>query len=264
MKNKWIAYLCLGFAISFLIIYVTLDLINSKETVVRQVEIKDDITYYDDKDLIVTLPDKVQENDFLDLESFEASFTAEVINDELFNKMIDISFHSRGYINREDLSLLSISYYDFNGQSQNGSMIVHNLVAEEVLEIFEILYENKYYIDKIRLVHEYDGDDDLSMSDNNTHSFNDRMIGGTNRISNHAFGLAIDINPIQNPYVLNGLILPENSKTFLERDYYQQGMILKNDVCYNAFIDRGWTWGGNWDKLKDFQHFEKKIPNIND
>ena len=266
MNKTIFAYLCMGLAISFTIIYIFIDhfdeniplteVESTANIVVEKSKNRENLVSHD-KPIIEKV---VTESP----EIFKPSFKINNIDDALFQFMEGVSFHHRGYIRVEDLKLLEVTYIDFSGESQVGQMIVHKLVAEEVVDIFKILYEKAYPIDKIRLVYNYQGNDDLSMADNNTHSFNDRMIGKSKKMSNHAFGLAIDINPIQNPYVKGSVILPPEGKDYLNRETYQQGMVLKDDVCYHAFTDRGWTWGGDWDSLKDYQHFEKKIPNIND
>ena len=124
------------------------------------------------------------------------------------------------------------------------------------------MYYRRYPIEKIILIDEYGGNDEKSMADNNSSCFNYRNIDFSNKISLHSFGMAIDINPLYNPYVRSGYghrnILPLNAGKFVDRSTFYQGMIFKNDICYNSFIKRGWKWGGDWDGLKDYQHFYKK------
>ena len=111
------------------------------------------------------------------------------------------------------------------------------------------------------LVSEYNNDDDLSMADNNTSAFNFRPITGGGGWSNHAYGLAIDINPKYNPYVSKNAVYPVNAVSYVNRDEDVEGMIKEGDALFNAFISRGWTWGGDWNSLKDYQHFEKEYIN---
>ena len=131
------------------------------------------------------------------------------------------------------------------------------------MEIFKELYDNEYQIDKIRLIDEYGGDDDLSCDDNNSSCFNYRVVGGTDSLSKHALGLAIDINPFQNPYITypNGVerISPAGSEPYADRNSGLPHMILEGDLCYNLFIEHGFTWGGHWKTLKDYQHFQKTL-----
>ena len=125
-----------------------------------------------------------------------------------------------------------------------------------MVDIFKELYEEKYPIEKIRLIDEYDAIDEKSMEDNNTSAFCYRVIEGTNKLSNHAKGCAIDINPLQNPQVINGIAYPKKAEQYVDRTLSMKGMIKKGDSIYKAFIKRGWSWGGDW-KNPDYQHFEK-------
>lgn len=161
-------------------------------------------------------------------------------------------------IDFDELSYLTLSYYGFDGNTHVGEMIINKEVASEVVDIFKEIYEKKYPIDKIKLIDEYNSVDELSMSDNNSSSFCYRTIKNTNIVSNHGKGLAIDINPIQNPHVVGDDISPKNGYNFKDRTNIKQGMIIEGDDLYNAFIKKGWTWGGHW-KNPDYQHFEKKL-----
>jgi hypothetical protein len=95
------------------------------------------------------------------------------------------------------------------------------------------------------------------MAENNTSAFNFRRITNSTTISKHGYGVAIDINPIQNPYIRGETILPPAGEEYLDRSNIRMGMITKGDICYQAFISRGWKWGGDWSTPKDYQHFEK-------
>ena len=96
------------------------------------------------------------------------------------------------------------------------------------------------------------------MAANNSSAFNFRTIAGTNTISRHGFGMAIDINPIQNPYVRGNNVLPEAGRAYLNRNDVRPGMIVRGGPVYEAFISRGWIWGGNWNSLQDYHHFERR------
>ena len=150
---------------------------------------------------------------------------------------------------------------DFSGTTRTGEIICNKAIAQDLMEIFKELYDNEYQIDKIRLIDEYGGDDDLSCGDNNSSCFNYRVVGGTDTLSKHALGLAIDINPFQNPYITypNGVerISPIGSEPYADRSSGLPHMILEGDLCYNLFIEHGFTWGGHWKTLKDYQHFQK-------
>ena len=158
----------------------------------------------------------------------------------------------------EDLRYLRISYWGYDDAVHFGEMVVHSLVADEVLQIFEELFDNRFPIERMVLPDLYDGNDEYSMRDNNTSAFNDRPISATAR-SYHQFGLAIDINPLYNPYYnpATGSLLPSTAREYLHRDLDVKGGIRKGDICYEIFAKYGWTWGGDYRTLKDYQHFEK-------
>ena len=128
-----------------------------------------------------------------------------------------------------------------------------------LIEIFEVLYNAKFPIEKMVLIDDYDGDDNLSMADDNTSAFNYRNVPGTSTLSNHSYGVAIDINPLVNPYVRENDVMPPEGQDFLDREDVRPGMIIQGDVVYDSFISRGWTWGGDWETVKDYQHFEKTL-----
>jgi hypothetical protein len=160
------------------------------------------------------------------------------------------------------LLLLTITYIDFEVITHNnGQMIVLDAVADNVLKIFKELYELKFPIAKIKLINEYDGKDELSMADNNSSCFNYREIIGGGKYSIHSYGLAIDINPIQNPYVdtrvsgkIATTILPPQGVGYLDRANLRPGMVEKVVDIFNKY---GFTvWGGNWNDFKDWHHFQ--------
>lgn len=191
------------------------------------------------------------------------SFSSEPISDTLKAQINGLSYKEDCIVPYDDLRYLKVLYIDFNGDTQVGEIICNKSIAKDLIEIFQSLYEAKYQIEKIRLIDEYNADDDLSCEDNNTSCFNYRMIGGTNRLSNHAYGLAIDINPIYNPYVTypNGVerISPKKSAPYGDRSADFPHKIDYNDLCYKLFTEHGFTWGGDWKSLKDYQHFEKGL-----
>ena len=195
-----------------------------------------------------------------DIEEPDTVFAYSSLSDEVIETITGGSYKENDKIKIEDLSHLQIAYWGFDEEEHIGEMIINKKVAEDVLEIFKELYDAKFPIDKIRLIDEYDADDELSMLDNNTSAFCYREIAGSNgKLSKHGHGIAIDINPVQNPYVKNDIVLPEIGLDYLDRTNFRKGMIVKEDVCYNAFKQRGWIWGGEWNSLKDYQHFEFKL-----
>ncbi len=169
-------------------------------------------------------------------------------------------------ISYDDLCYMNVLYYDFNGEVQTGELICNKKLAQDFIEIFYELYLNEYQIEKIRLVDEYGGDDTASMLDNNTSCFNYRVVDGSTSLSKHAMGCAIDINPFYNPYVVinkNGsgetYISPEGSEIYADRSQNFPYKIDENDLCYKLFKEHGFTWGGDWNSCKDYQHFQKVV-----
>lgn len=169
-------------------------------------------------------------------------------------------------ISYKDLRYLQVLYYDFNGEVQTGELICNKGIAQDLLDIFYELYLNEYQIEKIRLIDEYNGDDTASMLDNNTSCFNYRVVDGTTSLSKHATGCAIDINPFYNPYVVfnkdgsgKTYISPEGSEIYADRSQDFPYKIDENDLCYKLFKEHGFTWGGDWNSCKDYQHFQKVV-----
>ncbi len=193
----------------------------------------------------------------------EEGFYISEITDEIFERIEGKSFGVDCTLDRNDLRYLHLLHKDINHETHEGEMIVNYHIADDVLDIFRELYENDYPIEKIRLVDEYDADDERSMEDNNSSCFNYRLVPYTNHISKHGRGLAIDINTLYNPYVktVNGkrIIQPATGEPYLDRDKEFDYKIEKGDLCYNLFIEHGFIWGGEWTNSKDYQHFE--IPN---
>ena len=182
------------------------------------------------------------------------------ITDEIFVRIKGKSFKDECTLSREDLRYLHVLHKDINGNVHEGEMIVNRHIAEDVLDILRELYENNYPIERMKLVDEYDADDELSMEDNNSSSFNFRFISHTTRISKHGLGLAVDINTLYNPYtkVVDGerIVEPVTGEPYLDREASFDYKIEKGDLCYNLFIEHGFEWGGEWTDRKDYQHFE--------
>lgn len=197
------------------------------------------------------------------VKNIEEQFYIEEISDELFDKMYGKSYKENCTIPREELSFVHVMHFDFNGDIKEGEIVCNRAIAADLIEIFKELYFAEYPIEKIRLVDEYDADDERSMADNNSSCFNFRFISHTTTVSNHGKGLAIDINPLYNPYVktvdgkLN--IEPANAGEYVDRDRDFPYKIDENDLAYKSFTEHGFTWGGAWKNSKDYQHFEKKV-----
>lgn len=155
-----------------------------------------------------------------------------------------------------ELSLLTLTYWDFDGEVARGQLAINSAVAKEVVAAFEGLFEIGFPIETIQLVDDYGGDDKAAMRANVTSGFNCRFVDGTDRWSNHAFGLAVDINPLINPWAREGNVLPAEGEPYTNREPALPGMINLGDEPIAIFEDLGWTWGGVWQSA-DYMHFSR-------
>ena len=160
----------------------------------------------------------------------------------------------------KDLRYLRISYVGFDEQVHLGEMVIHEDHADAVTDVFEQLYDARWPIQRMRLVDDYRGDDNRSMAANNTSGYNCRRVAGSDSWSAHAYGAAIDINPVQNPYVNGTSVAPPAGRRFATIDrsataHAPAGAIRAGDVVVRAFARIGWEWGGDWSTSKDYQHF---------
>lgn len=209
--------------------------------------------------------EKIVENDEADNDedivgNVVDSFTFEPLSKEVISRIKGVSWKNGAPVKLDDLSYVKVVYWGFDNKEHIGELVVHKKVAEEITQIFKELYEAKFAIEKMKLIDEYGASDDLSMADNNTSAFCFREVAGKKgTLSKHSYGIAIDINPVQNPYVKGKRISPEAGKEYMDRVNVRKGMVVKNDICYKAFKERGWIWGGEWKTLKDYQHFQKTI-----
>lgn len=171
----------------------------------------------------------------------EEAFYISKIPDDIFEKMQGKSYKADCTVPREDLRYLHVLHMGFDGQTKEGELVVNKAIAEDVLAIFRQLYEAEYPIEKVRLVDEYDADDEASMSDNNSSAFNFRFISHTTTISKHGLGMAVDINTLYNPYVktVNGKlsIEPANAKAYVDRSGDFPHKIDHDDLCYKLLPD---------------------------
>lgn len=190
-------------------------------------------------------------------------FVAQEIPDSIFSLMRGKSYKIDCTIPREELRYLQMLHKDADGRVLMGEMVCHKDVAPELLEIFATLYREDYPIERMVLIDHYDADDLSSMLANNTSCFNFRKVAGSNKLSAHSKGKAVDINPLYNPYVKkrkNGTLYvsPEEGRPYIDRQVKKSPyMLMKGDAAYNLFLSKGYEWGGGWKSLKDYQHFEK-------
>lgn len=185
-------------------------------------------------------------------------FASYPIPDTVKARMQGKSMKENANIGYDQLRYLTLPYYDFDGHVQKGELVCNKAIAHDLLYIFRDLFSEQYPICSIRLVDDFDADDETSMQANNTSCFNYRNVPGTSSLSRHALGLAIDINPLQNPYVKGSRIYPSTATEYVDRTKDFPHKIDDDDFCKKVFISYGFTWGGNWNYSKDYQHFEKK------
>lgn len=169
--------------------------------------------------------------------------------------MTDSSWHEGCPVGLDELSLLQLSHWGFDGEVHVGEMVVATGHAEDLISVFRQIYEARFPLERMRLVDHYGASDDRSMADNNSSAFNCRPITGGGGWSQHSYGTAIDLNPVQNPYVSGGLVLPPEGAEYTDRGDVRRGMIVDPDPVTGAFRAIGWGWGGSWARPKDYQHF---------
>ena len=184
------------------------------------------------------------------------------IDDKIFSRINGKSYKKDCILPVESLCYLRVLHKNLDGKTLDGELVCNVEIAEDLLEIFRQLYTANYPIEKISLIDNYDADDELSMRDNNSSCFNFRFVSYTNRISLHGYGMAVDINPLYNPYIkmVNGVqsVEPANGTPYVDRTKNFPYKITENDICVKLFAEHNFYWGGNcWDDAKDYQHFFK-------
>jgi hypothetical protein len=180
----------------------------------------------------------------------------EPIPDDVREEMEGVSWHDHPECPPVDqLALLRIPYLGFDGREHHGELVVARAVASKVTYAFAELYAAGYPIERMERVERYDADDGRSMAANNTSGFNFRLVEGERRLSQHARGLAVDINPVQNPWVRADRVQPEAGRAFLDRHVAHPALIRRPGVVTAAFDAIGWQWGGDWTRYRDYHHF---------
>ena len=192
--------------------------------------------------------------------SVKEGFYISKIDTKIFSKIKGKSYKDNCPLPLEDLRYLHLLHKDLQGNTLEGELICNVYIAAALLDIFIKLYGANYAIEKIRLIDEYNADDETAMRDNNSSCFNFRFISHTNKISKHGLGLAVDINTLYNPYIkeVDGkrILEPATAEDYVDRSKEFPYKIDKNDLCYKLFTEHGFEWGGSWENRKDYQHFE--------
>ena len=187
-------------------------------------------------------------------------FAAYPVPDSIWQHMQGRSYKKGCPIPRNELRYLQLSYIDRQGQTQHGELVCNQRIAHDLVDIFRLLYLAHYPIERMQLIDDFEADDQCSMAANNTSCFNYRTISGTQTVSKHGKGMAIDINPFYNPCVKGSRVEPKEGRKWAFRREQRHDIPMKidrRDLCYRLFVKHGFRWGGNWRTLKDYQHFEK-------
>lgn len=197
--------------------------------------------------------------------TYTEGFYYEAISDNLRRYITGISYPAEdAEITLDELRYVHIWHYNFDGDPTEGELICNEAIAQDLVEIFYELYRNEYQLEQVHLIDEYDGDDISSMEANNTSCFNYRPIQDSTKLSKHALGLAVDINPLYNPYITYNTdgtedVSPVSGSAYADRSTSFSYKIDESDLCYKLFTQHGFTWGGNWNSCKDYQHFQKTV-----
>jgi hypothetical protein len=185
------------------------------------------------------------------------AFTSTVrpIPTSLERTMTGVSWRPGCPVPLRDLRLITVLHVGFDGRVRQGRLVVHRVVAGDIVAVFRRLYRAGFPIRRMVPVDAYGASDFRSIEGDNTSAFNCRTVAGTNRWSEHAYGRAIDVNPIENPYVSGGRTSHRASRPYVERVPCRRGMACPRNILVRAFRDVGWSWGGDWRGVKDYQHF---------
>ena len=181
--------------------------------------------------------------------------TIERIDAAQAKRMTGVSWRPGCPVGLRDLRLLRLSHWGFDGKVRTGRLIVHADVARELVGVFRRLYAARFPIRRMVPVDAYGASDFRSIEADNTSAFNCRFVEGTSRWSEHAYGRAIDLNPIENPYVSGGRTSHRASRPYVDRTRHRPGMAFEGGAVVRAFDAVGWGWGGRWTSVQDYQHF---------
>ena len=192
----------------------------------------------------------------------DACFKAEAIPDNVFARMRGKSYPDHCSVSRNELRYVKALHYDAEGQIHIGEMVCNQAIAADLVSIFRELFRNRYPIERMVLIDNYDADDERSMRNNNSSCFCYRVVAGSKKLSKHARGMAVDINTLYNPYVkvrANGtrFVQPSNAGKYCDRTKTYPYTIRRGDLCQRLFAQHGFRWGGDWKSSKDYQHFER-------
>lgn len=191
----------------------------------------------------------------------ERCFVVENIPDDIWTRMQGKTYRPNPYVKRDDLRYLRLLHCDYDNKIHLGEMVCNKRIANVLVDIFRKLYEANYPIQQILLPDVYNADDETQMRANNTSCFCYRSISKSNKLSAHARGMAVDLNPLYNPYYIDrrdGIryVQPATARKYCDRTKSFRYKIDENDLAYKLFKQNGFSWGGHWRRSKDYQHFE--------
>lgn len=192
----------------------------------------------------------------VDSYGLEHCFAVKPVGQDLMRRMRGRSYPADCTIPAGQLRYVRALHRRADGTIGIGELVCHSSIAAKLRDIFRQLYEQGYPIERMVLIDNYNASDEKSMTANNTSCFCFRKVAGTAKLSNHAKGLAIDINPLYNPQVKGSRVLPKAGTPWADRSKPSPYQIVKGDLCYRLFTEAGFRWGGNWRTTKDYQHFE--------
>ena len=171
------------------------------------------------------------------------------------DRMTGVSWHPGCPVPLSALRLLRLSYWGFDHAVHQGELIVNASAAASLTQALALLFAARFPIRQMRVVDDFSGDDERSMLADNTSAFNCRLVPGTSVWAQHAYGLAVDINPFENPEIQGGQVDPAAAAPWADRSRVSPAIITEGDAAWRAFRSIGWTWGGDWRSLKDYMHF---------
>jgi hypothetical protein len=183
------------------------------------------------------------------------AFTARRLPPRIRGRITGVSWHRGCPVGRGRLRYLRIAYHGFDRRVHRGEMIVNRSAVKPLRRVFARLWRSRFPIRRMRLVDRYGGSDYRSIEADNTSAFNCRPVTGGTRWSEHSYGRALDVNPIENPYVSDGRTSHPGSRRYLDRSRHRRGMAFRRGVLVRAFRRVGWGWGGSWSNPRDYQHF---------
>ncbi len=191
-------------------------------------------------------------------DGFEAEISE--IDDAGRRRIEEASWRPGCPVQIQDLRAIRLTHWDFTERVREGVLVVHERVADDLVRVFRSLFAARFPIERIEPVDVFEGDDERSMAANNTSGFNGREVALKPGVwSQHAYGLAVDINTVQNPYVRHdGQVFPAAGDRYLDRSREEPGMIHAGDAVVRAFAEIGWSWGGDWEPHRDYQHFSER------